>query len=304
MRVGELPAGSAPARVYAEGWQSWSPMRLYRAGETTPPAHDESFQLTGLRPGRPVSEGVIQAEGVLVVAPDDGPAIGWFSPDPTGEIATIRLRADGGGLVIDADGPVEEVTATGVDEALAAVGYRLHIPHVSGMPAGWSSWSCYFSRVTETDVAENIDVALRQELPVGIVQVDDGYETAIGDWLDVKASFGSLPGAAARVAAAGMRAGIWTAPFLVSPQSALAEAHPDWLVRDADAGSHWGLRMRILDVTHPAAAEQLARVYRTLSGCGYSLLKVDFLYPGSIARQRHPDMNDLAMYREGHRLLP
>src|SRR5260221_12962861 len=188
MRVGELPAGSAPARVYAEGWQSWSPMRLYRAGETTPPAHDESFQLTGLRPGRPVSEGVIQAEGVLVVAPDDGPAIAWFSPDPTGEIATIRLRADGGGLVIDADGPVEEVTASGLDEALGAVGDRLRIPHVSRMPAGWSSWSCYFSRVTETDVAANIDLALPQELPAGIRPVDYGYQTAIGGSVDLEGS--------------------------------------------------------------------------------------------------------------------
>src|SRR5260221_880334 len=166
MRVGELPAGSAPARVYAEGWQSWSPMRLYRAGETTPPAHDESFQLTGLRPGRPVAKGVIQAEGVLVVAPDDGPAIAWFSPDPTGEIATIRLRADGGALVIDADGPVEEGTASGLDEALGAVGDRLRIPHVSRMPAGWGSRSCFFSRAPATDVPADIAPARPQGRPL------------------------------------------------------------------------------------------------------------------------------------------
>ncbi len=61
--------------------------------------------------------------------------------------------------------------------------------------------------------------------------------------------------------------------------------------------------MRILDVTHPAAAEHLARVYRTLSGWGYSFHKVDFLYAGAIDGRRHLDMNGLEAYREGLRLV-
>src|SRR5712692_471506 len=98
-------------QVYAEGWQSWSPVRIYRAGEVSERAPDERAQTTEWRPKKPVQEGVIQAEGLLAVAPPDGPARAWFAPSPAGEIATLRLAVDRDRLVLSADGPVEEVQA-------------------------------------------------------------------------------------------------------------------------------------------------------------------------------------------------
>jgi alpha-galactosidase len=71
----------------------------------------------------------------------------------------------------------------------------------------------------------------------------------------------------------------------------------------ADAGLNWGQRLRVLDVTHPAAAAHLEGVYRTLLQWGFSYHKLDFLYAGAIDGRRHADCSSLEAYREGLRLV-
>jgi len=253
------------------------------------------MQTVSWRPGKPVPGGVIQAEGLLVIAPSEGPARAWFAPEPGREVPTLRVATQGDRAHVSADGTVDSLEASDLDSALAAVGDRLRAPRVADVPPGWCSWSCYFERISEDDVAENVEAARRLDLPVEIVQVDDGYEERIGDWLDVKGGFGSLRRAAERIGDAGMRAGVWTAPFLVDPRSDLAARHPDWLLPDVDAGTHWGQRMLILDVSHREAAAYLAGVFRTLAGWGFSFYKIDFLYAGAV--------KGLDAYREGLELI-
>ena len=274
--VAEMPVGG---QVYAEGWQTWSPVRLYRAGEASLRASTRREQVVMFRPGKPVPTGAIQAEGILAVAPPDGRARAWFSPQPWREVATLRLSVKG---ELSADCAVEEVQGNDLIGVLEAVGDRLGSGQVRKIPPGWCSWSYYFKQVNEQDVVENAEAARRLGLPIEIVQVDDGYEMDIGDWLDVRPEFGSLERLAARIRALGLRPGIWIAPFMVSPGSALARKHPHWLVAGADAGTHWGRRMRILDVTNPAAADYVAHVFRTFTGWGYSYFKLDFLYAAAI----------------------
>lgn len=290
--IADLPfAGN----VYAEGWQTWSKVALYRPGETTTPAADVREQTVMFRPGKPVPEGVIQAEGVLATAAPDQPARAWFAPHPATEVPTLRLRQRQDRWELSADGEVEQVSADTLDHALEAVGDRLRIPSVRSVPPGWSSWSYYFKHVTEKDVLENVEAARRLELPVEIVQLDDGYETEIGDWLEVRPEFGSLKSLAHAIRERGMQAGIWVPPFMVSPVSSLAKRHPDWLVPDSDAGEHWGQVMRILDVTNPAAADYISNVFRTFASWGYSLFKLDFLYAAAVP--------GLHRYRQGMQLI-
>lgn len=290
--VADLPLDG---QVYAEGWQTWSDVRLYRAGDTSPRARDHRDQVVLFRPGKPVPEGLIQAEGVLVVAAPDGSARAWFAPHPFREVASFRLARKGGRMELTADGDVEEIQAANLEAALETVGERLRIPLVRPIPPGWCSWSCYFKHVTENDVVENAEAARRLGLPIEIVQVDDGYETEVGDWLDVRDEFGSLERMAGRIRTLDMQAGIWIAPFMVSPTSTLARQHQDWLVKGVDAGTHWGKVMRILDVTHPAAAEYIASVFSTFMSWGFSYFKLDFLYAAAIP--------GLDQYRLGMQLI-
>jgi alpha-galactosidase len=290
--IAELPLAG---EVYAEGWQTWSGVNVYRPGQTSPRATDERAQTVMFRPGQPVPEGVIQAEGVLVVATPDEPARAWFAPDPAREVATLRLEVNRDRWELSVDGPVEEVHGATMLRALEAVGDRLRTGAVRSVPAGWSTWSCYFKQVTEEDVIENVEAARRLELPIEIVQLDDGYECEIGDWLDVRPQFGSVERLAGRITDAGMQAGIWIPPFMVGPNSALATNHADWLVPDVGAGRHWDQEMRILDVTNSGAADYVTNVFRTWVGWGYTFFKLDFLYAAA--------MPGIDRYRQGMELI-
>ena len=125
-------------------------------------------------------------------------------------------------------------------------------------------------------MVENVEAARRLDLPIEVVQVDDGFETSIGDWLEPDPRFGSLRGAAEAIRSAGMIAGIWIPPFMVDPRSELARRHPDWLVKDRDAGMHWDVRMRILDVTNRGAADYLRTVLHNFIQWGFAFFKLDF----------------------------
>ena len=284
-----------PDSVYAEGWQTWSKVQVLSLGEWTAPAPDERAQTVLFRPGKPVPANVIQAEGVLVIGQRHSPTRAWFAPRPAREVATLRVELKAGRAVVSADGEVARLDAPDFWSALYAVGDRLRAGSVRTIPPGWCSWSYYFKNVTEADVVENVEAARRLDLPIEVVQIDDGYEKVIGDWLDVDPRFGSLRGAASTIRSAGMVAGVWIPPFMVDPRSELARKHPDWLVDGADAGTHWDVRMRILDVTNRGAADYLREVLRTFSEWGYSFFKLDFLYALAIC--------GVDVYREGMALV-
>ena len=222
-----------------------------------------------------------EGHGLLVVSDEDG--------------VRAYLDRDGGPLTLESMGSAEEIAGPDLNAALAAVGERLAPGLLRPIPPGWCSWSRYFAHVTADDVIENVDAARALELPIEIVQVDDGWEAGIGDWLDVSPRFGSLREVVARIRDAGMHAGIWTAPFLVGEKSALAAAHPDWIVPGADAGSNWGQSLGVIDLSRDAAAEHLGRVFRTLAAWGFTYFKLDFLFAGALPSVDH--------YREGLRII-
>ena len=65
-------------------------------------------------------------------------------------------------------------------------GNRMKARRPSGrVPTGWCSWYYYFSNVTEADILENARylAAHRDEYPLEYLQLDDGYQSALGDWL-------------------------------------------------------------------------------------------------------------------------
>lgn len=222
---------------------------------------------------------------------------------------SIRLTPAGSVAEISADGPVKEYTGTGVQALLSDWAAGLGLPAPRPAPTVWCSWYEYFTTVTEDDIHENLRAMDTLDLPVDVVQIDDGYQRALGDWLVLSGRFRSRAGIADAIRARGRRAGIWTAPFLVDPSSELAARHPDWLVRSADggfahAGHNWDHDLRILDTTHPEAAAYLTDVFRTLRAEGYDYFKVDFLYAGALDGVRHDATVDaLTAYRAGVELI-
>lgn len=312
--VAEVRVGPG-ATVYEHGWQSWSPSGTYPADGRSPRAGQRDWLTMGYRPELAAPDAGFQGEGLLALDPGDGgPIRVWSAPDPTRAVPSIRLRAEGDRLVVAANGPVrEDAYRGGLEPALARwandLAARLGVAPVAPLPPIWCTWYQYFLNVTEADVLENLAAIDRLGLDVGVVQLDDGYEAGLGDWLDRKETAFPRPLAelAARIRDTGRRAGIWTAPFLVGEHSRIAREHPDWLVGDADAradaGFNWGQRLAVLDVTHPDAAAYLQRVFRTFVADGFDFFKIDFLYGGAIPGRRHADMDPIAAYRHGMALI-
>jgi alpha-galactosidase len=180
-------------------------------------------------------------------------------------------------------------------------------------PTGWCSWYEFYTRVTEADMRRNLDVldAHRATMPVQVVQLDDGYQTAIGDWTSLNEKFpAGLKALVAEIHARGYQAGLWLAPFFVGEPSQVYRQHPDWVVRD-EAGlpistmRNWGHRNFSLDTTHPEVKAHLREVFRTIvDDWGFDYLKIDFLYAGAVRGRRHdPTATGLQAYRQGLELI-
>ncbi|WP_328880656.1 glycoside hydrolase family 36 protein [Streptomyces sp. NBC_00299] len=311
--VASVPVDTRTALVHEEGWQSWSPSGSYALGDKPYRPTNDNWATVCYRPGVSVPEGAFQGEGLLALDPGDGsPVRLWAAVEPTRAVPSIRLVVDGDTAEVSADGPVKEWTGATIQSVLGdwAEGLQLSAPRPA--PTVWCSWYEYFTAVTEDDIHENLRAMDTLDLPVDVVQIDDGYQKALGDWLTLSGRFRSRAGIADAIRARGRRAGIWTAPFLVDPASDLAAEHPEWLVRDTDggfthAGRNWGHDLRVLDTTHPDAAAYLTEVFRTLRAEGYDYFKVDFLYAGALDGVRHDgddgDAAALTAYRSGIELI-
>ncbi len=176
-------------------------------------------------------------------------------------------------------------------------------------PLGWCSWYEYYTKVREQDVRANLAfLAARPHLGVQVVQLDDGYQTAVGDWLSFNRKF---PAGVAPLAAAvhehGFQAGIWTAPFFASNRSQGLREHPERFLRDAqghlvDCGFNplWFTRAKALDLTHPQTLAWLGQVYGALVAAGYDFFKIDFLFAGLRRGRFHdPSYSPVEAYRAG-----
>jgi alpha-galactosidase len=309
--VGVVVCDPRTARVYEHGWQSWSPTTTYRLGDRPYRPSGEKAQMLCYRPGRVVPEGCFQGEGLLAVQEAAGGRVHVFAARPGGDaVASIRARVQDATVVVASDGDVDHLTDDGADGIAGALGRwgegfagAVGVGAIRPAPTIWCSWYHYFTGVREQDVLDNLGMMDELELPVDVVQLDDGYEAEIGDWLALSGRFQSVRDLVARVRDRGRRAGIWTAPFLVGERSRLYAEHPEWVVAGASAGHHWDQELFALDTTHPGAAEHLQHVFSTLRGFGIDFFKIDFVYGGALEGRRHQDAHPVAAYRRGLRLI-
>jgi alpha-galactosidase len=159
------------------------------------------------------------------------------------------------------------------------------------VPVGWCSWYQFLQKVTYKDIQLNLEACqrLRSILPLNFVQIDDGFESQVGDWLSFSERFprGVAP-LAQEIKQAGFEPGLWLAPFIVHPGSRLRAEHPGWLLRNriglpVNAGFLWNTFCRALDLTHPEALEYVRMVVHTaVQDWGFSYLKLDFLFAGAL----------------------
>lgn len=183
----------------------------------------------------------------------------------------------------------------------------------------WCSWYYFyhhFSRADLDGVLSGLN-SLPDRGGVASVQIDAGYCTSLGDWLQPNHLWpGGLQPAFAAIAAAGYDPAVWIGPFMVGSRSRLASEHPGWLLRDTNGalltpirnyGEHrlWHYpdeEYHVLDTSHPEAFAYLRNVIRTLVQWGIRYLKTDLLYWGlhdsTKVRRARPGKTSVEYLRE------
>ncbi|MBR0459701.1 MAG: alpha-galactosidase [Victivallales bacterium] len=169
---------------------------------------------------------------------------------------------------------------------------RMHARVPAKVPVGWCSWYYYFSKVTEQDMFENVEylAAHRDEYPLDIIQLDDGYQPACGDWLDPQEKFPhGVQAWALRARELGFTAGLWLAPFFIEKTSRVFQEHPEWCIHDREGNiptvMKWrGVDTAALDGTHPGAQQFLRDLFANIRALGFDYVKLDFLVFSSVVR--------------------
>ena len=183
-------------------------------------------------------------------------------------------------------------------------------------PVGWCSWYELYNDVKESDILRNVELlASHPELHMDFVQVDDGYQAAIGDWLTCNRKFpNGLKAIASHIKAHGFRAGIWVAPFLIGHSSTVFRDHPDWLVKQKKSprSTVWHFNPNwhddsytyAVDLTHPGVQKWLKDVFVELKSYGFDYFKLDYLIAGIRDGIRYDnDVSRVEAYRMGMKII-
>lgn len=175
--------------------------------------------------------------------------------------------------------------------------------------AGWCSWYQYYQKIDETVLRENLKVLNehKKDLPLALFQIDDGFESSVGDWFSFTAGFpDGVSSLAQDIKKEGYLPGLWLAPYILQRSSNLFSKHPDWILRKANgkpvnAGFGWNGLTTALDITNPYAADYVRTVIaRAVEKWKYPYLKLDFLYAAALkGKYSDPTKTRAQVLREG-----
>ncbi len=149
---------------------------------------------------------------------------------------------------------------------------------------GYSSWYNRYENITEDSVMEDLEGCSMVLDAHDLFQVDDGWETNVGDWLkvDPKKFPNGMKAVADKIRKKGFKAGLWLAPFSANESSEIYKNHPDWFLKVDEkpwkAGCNWG-GFYSLDIDNPCVVSYIREVFNTVFNVwGFDLVKLDFLY--------------------------
>jgi alpha-galactosidase len=310
---------------FSNGWQSWSRSGSYqlndhylqtRLGFLRTPMVKNAQTPNSRRAGLFASDmfGVLgdrnQRHGLLFGFLSQKEHFGSLETWLGGPSPTMRLWANGDGARLDPGEQIETdwacVQFLHLDNPDPLAPYLEAVAREHGLsrandlkavsPTGWCSWyqfsgEDYIGSLSADDIRDNLEALheLREQIPLEIVQIDDGFESQVGDWFSFNQGFeDGLSPLAVEIRKMDFTPGLWLAPFILHPKSRLAAQHPDWLLRNrfglpVNAGFLWNAFTKALDLTHPDALAYVQDVVHSATGeWGFTYLKLDFLYAAAL----------------------
>jgi alpha-galactosidase len=322
----DLPSGfscDTPARFFKHGYQSWSSsypvavgMRLgARVREDLAARLAHQSEIT--RPAETPENAISELFTIIESSSSSDRLLAGFIGSAnqltnltvtTPDLIVARALLDGAILRPNESVQIEPLVCLRSGESAArlaarwaamlgeAMRARVHAPY----QRGWCSWYQYFHNISEDVFISNLRMLkeLRSEYPLEIVQLDDGYQAALGDWTRTNPNFPSgLKRIADQIRDSGFTAGLWTAPFLACRDSQLMREHPDWFITTdgnpvgaaqvPDWTNHDDKFAYALDSSDPSVTSHLEQLYSNIvSDFGFEYLKLDFLFAGAVEGNR------------------
>jgi alpha-galactosidase len=298
---------TVPDLVLEHGHQSWSVVRRCRPDDVRPERRDLPDWVKGTHVSRPDAAGVavtgdqflLTSEGVAGFL-DARAHLGTVEATSSG--VAVRALFDGVPLAPGAERRLEPIWLAEGDAGVrysdfaSLWGITGEARITAPAPLGWCSWYQYFADVTPEDVRRNLAIAAARGFE--LVQIDDGYQSAIGDWQTMAEAWADtdLAGLAHEIRHSGAQAGLWTAPFLLGATSKLLSDHPEWAsVHEPTGypskamfnGGNWGGWAVALDTTRPDVLDHLRTTYAAITADGFDYHKIDFCYAAALPAKRH-----------------
>ena len=225
-------------RLYGEGFQM-----LSQTGGTLGAPVDLSNLTDARHYKMPMPPGARTFYGMMTLASPGGGHLLLAFASSRRFSGLFRLNAGLLQVVVDSEGlellpgeswELEEFTfQSGSDRAklLDELAQRLNSNHpplrVAAPPTGWCSWYCFGPRVTAQQVRDNLDYIAKNVPGLKYIQIDDGYQPAMGDWLETGTAFGgNVQGVLKEIRNRGFEPAIWVAPFIAEENSHLFQQHP------------------------------------------------------------------------------
>ena len=217
---------------------------------------------------------------------------------------TLRFSKDVEGITISEPYEILDLYFDngGYDEVFDRYFAKMNVkPLTDKKIKGYTSWYNYYQKINEKIILRDLDAISEKTDKVNTFQIDDGYQTAVGDWLSInKTKFpNGMKPIVEKIHAKGWQAGLWLAPFGAQKGSKLASEHSDWLVKGKNGkpimvGANWG-GFYAIDIDNTDARAYIKNVFDTvLNDWGFDLVKLDFLYATAVVPLHNKTRGQLA----------
>lgn len=135
-----------------------------------------------------------------------------------------------------------------------------------------NSWEAAYFNISESRILSLAKKA--KEAGVELLVMDDGWfkgrnddTTSLGDWTEDKKKLpGGIEGIAAKVHDVGLDFGVWVEPEMISENSDLFRAHPEYAMRIPGRDNSPGRNQMILDLTNPEVREYVKSSMKNVIG--------------------------------------
>lgn len=294
-------------KVFSNGYQSWSPSREFSRDDRmlylNPIAKGKLLKLSGLASDvrfvdLPKKSGEFYSHTYTYIRDSKKLTLIGSLSEKTGftvfyhdmNCNVFKIDKDVEGITLKEGESCDLLDLTLIegeyDEVFDKYFAKMNLPkpkidHLSG----YTSWYNYFQKINEDIILRDLESLDAISDCVSIFQIDDGYETFVGDWLDENPEKfpNGMKYIADKVHEKGYLAGLWLAPFNAEKDSRIYKEHPEWLIKGDDGKAlftvlNWS-GTYALDIYNEEAREYIRTCLDTvLNEWGYDMVKLDFLY--------------------------